>query len=101
MMTCSLSVYVDPAIKATVSAAARSLAKAGLDEAIDEITTRVVESKRFTEVRSGPTRLSTRVGLTPFAELVLREVAAIGLDRRLDSATKAARISQTLNLAGF
>ena len=97
----SLKVEIDPTIQATVTATAASLQRAGLFESLDEITQRVIDTARLTEVRHGASRLACAVVLAPYAELVLREATAIGNDARLDDATKAARISQALNIAGF
>lgn len=99
--TCSLKMCIDYDVKSLSIKAIRSMQAAGLSESVNELKRRVVGSNRFTEVRPGATRLSLTIGLTPFSELLLREVMAIAIDATLDDATKTARISHAMNLAGY
>lgn len=95
-MRATVTVAVDPAIPQLLRATAKALRGSRMEEALEALNDRFMAADRLFEVTSGPT-----VRLRPMAELVLREVAAVAADRRLDEATRTRRVIEALDLAGY
>lgn len=97
--TCSLSVRFSAAEAVTVVRdTVLALQWAELDEALEAVSARVVQSGRLFDVEATSSGLTMH--LRPFAELALREVTRVACGD-LDGATKTKRIGQVLNLAGY
>ena len=101
-MTATMSIAVDPVIRRLIFQTAAELSAAELDEALEDIATRIVQHANLlteTELVEGSNGI-VRVRLRPFAELVLREAQAIARSTG-NTSTKTARIRQMLVLAGY
>lgn len=98
MATCALVVSIAPDVTGTIRAAFRALAAAEMDATADEISARLVGSRRLVDVTVAAGTCAVR--LAPFAELALREARAIA-ESTADPATKARRVREAVALAGF
>lgn len=95
----TMRMTIDPEMTRLVKSATAALQQAQLDESLDEMSARLIKSRKLCVVDRDAGDVPV-VRLSPFAELVLR--SAIDAARsQADSATRAKRVSQALAIGGF